>query len=281
MQSDNVLKALVFDDEAILTLIDGTAMVKEGLRLHGLEKNAAAAFAEGLLFVAFMSAGLKSEKAAVSVAMKGGKIGNISVSGNGKLAIRGYIDYAGGEFASEAIFTGEEVLSVIRDDGYGAQPFVGTCACIKGDFDANFGEYYRMSEQLTTVFGTALRFSDSGELAFAGLAAIQLLPFSSERTKSALASESDLKICATEIESLGLEKVAARRFSAKDDRIVKECAEYKCNCSREYLAGVLVTLGKKELERIIIEDGAVKVHCHYCNKDYAFYKEDVESLFSK
>ena len=56
-------------------------------------------------------------------------------------------------------------------------------------------------------------------------------------------------------------------------------AAYKCHCSKEYLAGVLVSLGKAQLEDILKTDGKIEVHCHYCNKDYRFTQEDVEKLF--
>lgn len=284
MEKGNVLKSLIFEDEAVLTLIDGTAFVREGIRLHGLKNGASTAFAESLLFAAFAGASLKSQTDAVSAAIKGGNIGNLCVSCSGELSVRGYIDYPengenGGDF--EPAFSGEETFSVIRDDGYGKQPFVGTCACVSGDFDENFKEYYRVSEQLTTVFGTALRFSDQGEIAFAGAAIVQLLPFSSEGTRRNLPSAAELKFFAAEIESAGLEKVADRRFSAKSDRMVFENAAYKCNCSREYLSGVLASLGRAELEKIVREDGEIKVHCHYCNKDYAFGMEDIRVLFEK
>ena len=38
-------------------------------------------------------------------------------------------------------------------------------------------------------------------------------------------------------------------------------------------------LGKDELYKIIEEEGSVKVHCHYCNTDYVFDKDDIDKLF--
>jgi redox-regulated HSP33 family molecular chaperone len=35
------------------------------------------------------------------------------------------------------------------------------------------------------------------------------------------------------------------------------------------------------MRQIIREDGAVRVHCHYCNTDYTFGEEDADQLFSK
>ncbi len=43
--------------------------------------------------------------------------------------------------------------------------------------------------------------------------------------------------------------------------------------------GVLVSLGKEELEDILRKDGEIRVHCHYCNTDYRFTREDVDKLF--
>ena len=71
------------------------------------------------------------------------------------------------------------------------------------------------------------------------------------------------------------------KFIAKKEDFERRFAQYKCNCSREYIGGMLVTLGRVQLEDIVRTEGAVKVHCHYCNTDYAFYGEDVRKLFEE
>ena len=58
-------------------------------------------------------------------------------------------------------------------------------------------------------------------------------------------------------------------------------AQYKCNCSREYLLGVLASLGEAQMRQIIAEDGQLKAHCHYCNTDYVFDDKDADILFHK
>ena len=55
--------------------------------------------------------------------------------------------------------------------------------------------------------------------------------------------------------------------------------EYKCNCSEQKIRGVLASVGKAELLKICEELGEVKVHCHYCNKDYIYDKERIEEIF--
>jgi molecular chaperone Hsp33 len=42
-----------------------------------------------------------------------------------------------------------------------------------------------------------------------------------------------------------------------------------------------VSLGEAQMREIIESDGAVRVHCHYCNTDYEFTEKDVDVVFPK
>ena len=77
----------------------------------------------------------------------------------------------------------------------------------------------------------------------------------------------------------GIESAALEAYT-KDETVweLREAA-YKCNCSREYLTRVLVSLGEAQMREIIHEDGSVHVHCHYCNTDYHFTEEDADRIF--
>ena len=57
--------------------------------------------------------------------------------------------------------------------------------------------------------------------------------------------------------------------------------EYKCNCSRNYIEGILAAMGEKEIRAVIAEQGKIDVHCHYCNTDYTFSPEDAEEIIRK
>ena len=47
------------------------------------------------------------------------------------------------------------------------------------------------------------------------------------------------------------------------------------------MAQVLASLGETQMREIIQQDGAVRVHCHYCNTDYAFDEKDADEIFKK
>ena len=279
----NVLRTLVFGGQVSLTLADTTEIVREGIQLHKLSAGSGYVFGKALSAMTFMSACLKENTGEISLSLKTeGECQEIAVSGNRALRIRGYIgntQMAGGiDTASEIrALQGNGSLTIIRDDGY-SRPFVGTCAFPeKGGVDEAFEEYYRISEQLPTRIKTAVRFDEDGKLVFAGVAVLQPLPFASAEALQKT-RDTDLDALLTLAQEKGARRAAD---SLSPDYTVWEerNAKYQCNCSRQYLTRVLVSLGKAQMEQIIKEDGAVRIHCHYCNTDYQFTQEDADRIF--
>ncbi len=277
----NVLRTLIFDEQVSLTLVDTTAMVKEGARLHRLSFDTMTVFGKTLSAMTFMSACLKGETGEISLSVKGdGLGGEIGVSGNKKLYLRGFIQNSTATGNERAVFGENGSLTIIRDDGY-SRPFVGSCAFGKdGGVDEAFEEYFRISEQLPTRFQTVIKKDERGELAFAGIAVLQPLPFADEKTIEKTWAY-DLNSLLERAQALGVERAAEEAFG-KNER-VWEAREgvYQCNCSREYLTRVLVSLGEAQMREIIQTDGAVRIHCHYCNTDYEFTEKDADEVFAK
>ncbi|MDE7305863.1 MAG: Hsp33 family molecular chaperone HslO, partial [Clostridia bacterium] len=82
------------------------------------------------------------------------------------------------------------------------------------------------------------------------------------------------------IEKYGADGIMKEFFSELEDKSTYlYFPEYKCNCSRKKIEGIIIPLGRDELLKIVEEEGAVKAHCHYCNTDYSFMREDIEKLF--
>ncbi|MBE7078354.1 MAG: Hsp33 family molecular chaperone HslO [Clostridiales bacterium] len=275
----NLLRTLVFDGQVSLTLADTTEIVREGIKLHKLSPSAAFVFGKALSAMTFMSACLKNEAGEISLSLQGdGLGGEIAVSGNRALRLRGYIhntDIVG----KERDCLGENgSLTIIRDDGYN-RPFVGACALPKtGGVDEAFEEYYRISEQLPTYIKTHVDLDENGDCVFAGVAVLQPLPFADEKTLEKVESFNLFSVL-EELKTLGAEETARRRFDVSKEVFESRTAVYKCNCSRRYLLRVLVSLGEEQLREIIKDEGAARIHCHYCNTDYEFNEEDADKLF--
>ena len=274
-----MLRTLVFDGQVSLTLADTSEMVKEGARLHKLSPLSTVVFGRALSAMTFASACLKETTGEISLSLKcDGAVGGVGVSGNRALRLRGYIENT--SISEESALFGNGSLTIIRDDGYN-RPFVGACALPKqGGVDEAFEEYYRISEQLPTFLKTKVEFNEKGECVFAGVAVLQPLPFASEETLEKVKNTS-LEELLEQVKNLGVEEAAASCFVSDPNVWDFRRAEYKCNCSKAYLTRVLVPLGEEELRRIVREDGAVRIHCHYCNSDYEFTDSDVDGIFKK
>ncbi|MBX6319442.1 Hsp33 family molecular chaperone HslO [Pigmentiphaga sp.] len=55
---------------------------------------------------------------------------------------------------------------------------------------------------------------------------------------------------------------------------------YRCTCSREKVADVLLRIGKAEVDDILAEQGRVQIHCDYCVKSFEFDAVDCAELFA-
>ncbi len=282
----NLLRTLIYNKEVSLTLADTTEIVAEGVRLHKLSAASGYVYGKAMSALTYMSACLKEEAGEVSFTLQcDGEIGDIGASGNRALFLRGYIgntDIRGvPTAATERLALGDNgSFTVVRDDGYN-RPFVGTCGFPKeAELDKILEEYYRISEQLPTRIKTVAEINEGGMVAFSGIIAVQPLPFASKETLKKVA-ELNLNEVLDVLKKEGVQKTAMTCFVPDEEVWEERTAIYRCNCSREYLSGVLVTLGEGQLRDIIRTEGEVRVHCHYCNTDYEFTSEDADRLFPK
>ncbi len=276
---NNVLRALVYGNEVSLTIANTTKIVQKGIELHKLSTPSAYPFGRGMSALTYMSAGLKEEVGELSISLKcDGEMDSFGASGNRALQLRGYVGNMQMQTENEGEVFGENgSLTVVRDDGYN-RPFVGTCAFPENaDFDKIIEEYYLVSEQLPTRIKTAVEMQD-GRCVFAGVIALQPLPFASEENLQKLAAL-DIVSLLEEVKDRPLVEVVKEHFDPQE--LVERTAEYQCNCSREKLVKALATLGEKEFLEILREEGVVRAHCHYCSTDYQFTEKDVQEVFPK
>lgn len=274
----NTLRTLVINGEVSLTLADTSEIVKTAAKLHHLSPASTLLLGKALSAMTFASSCLKEAKGEISLSIQcNGACGGIGISGNRALRLRGYIENT--DLKNEADAFGESgSFTIIRDDGYN-RPFVGSCALPSfGGVDEAFEEYYRISEQLPTFIKTAVELDGTGACIFAGVAVLQPLPFASEETLK-MVKEMPLSELLVQMQKDGVEQTARDYFTPDLNVWDLREATYRCNCSKEYLTRVLVPLGEKELRSIALQDGAVRIHCHYCNKDYQFTDQDIDGIF--
>jgi len=76
-------------------------------------------------------------------------------------------------------------------------------------------------------------------------------------------------------------EILRRLFNQEELRVFEpEPVSFRCSCSRDRVARVLIALGPKELRSVLRAKRFVSVRCDFCNHRYAFDPVDVEQLFA-
>lgn len=276
-------KTLVWGNEVSLAVLDTTALVQEAVLRHGLTPVAAAALGRTLTATAYLCSWLKEEESTISVTVDGGGAGGkISVSGEGNLCLRGNIanpfvqlpPRADGKLDVGSCVGRNGTLTVVRDDGEGI-PFIGSCPLVSGEIAEDFSSYFLTSEQRPTAIALGVRVGS--EVLGAGGVFLQPLPGASEESVSRAEKEiGRFSRVSSLIEEMGAEGIM-RSFGVREweEREVV----FRCRCSRERAERALLSLGKRDAESLLETEGVITVHCHDCNTDYRFGKEDTERIF--
>lgn len=282
-----MLKALIFGGDISVSVLETTDMVNESIKIHKLSPVAAAAFGRTMTACTFMASGLKNKEDRLYVNVKGDGVGGrITVCGNGELYMRGSVVNGGAELPLKANgkldvsgFVGTKGrITVVKSMGL-KEPYSGSSALVSGEIAEDFTAYYAYSEQQPTAMALGVLIGKDKTCIGAGGVIVQAMP--NAREESVIAAEKAVKSLtdvSAKIRALGAEKLMQELFN--DVEYTEFHPVYKCLCDREYVKGILVSLGKKELCDIIAKEKEIKVNCEFCGKEYVFGAEDVDKMFS-
>lgn len=174
-------------------------------------------------------------------------------------------------------------LTVVKDMGL-KEPYIGQIPLVSGNIAEEITAYYSVSEQLPTVCALGILFDGSGGVSAAGGYMVQIVPPISEKSVGTL--EDDLKkmnsVQQMLEQRLDPSDIALSALSGLGGEILDSWnAAYHCDCSRERTEGVLISLGREELEKLAREQQETEVCCHFCNKKYRFTADEMLKLLKE
>ena len=282
------LRALLFDGQISLTVMDTTDIVQQAIDYHKLSPLSAAALGRALTACTFMALNLKNEGDKLSVTVKGGGVGgSIVVCGNSALEMRGYIDEPravlplkpNGKLDVAGCVGTNGRITVVRDMGL-KEPYSGSCPLVSGELAEDFAAYYTYSEQQPTAMALGVKIGVDYRCVGAGGVVMQVMPGCEEKNISA-AEEliSKFSNVSGMIENIGLDGIVNKYFGGVE--FEEYLPKYKCICSREYIERVLLSMGEAELRDEIREKGKIEVQCHFCNGKYVFRGDDIDKLLGE
>lgn len=283
---DRVLKALIYNNEISLTILDTTAIVNRAIEYHGLTPLAAAALGRTMTAATFMSTNLKNKGDTLSVTIKGdGPAGTIVVCGDHDLHMRGYIDNPsvmlplkpnGKLDVGGAVGKGR--LTVCMNLGL-KEPYTGSSNLVSGEIAEDFAAYFAYSEQQPTGIALGVKIGTDLKCVGAGGLVVQPMPGASDESVTR-AEEliGNFQNISSMIENFGVDGIIDRFFDGVF--FFEYNPTYKCNCSKEYVDHILLTLGEAELRDTVEKEGKIEVCCQFCPNKYTYYKEDVDKLIA-
>lgn len=263
--------------------------VEEAKTRHGTSPVITAALGRLICGGAMMGAMMKGEKDLMTLQIQcSGPVGGMTVTSDALGHVKGYAQNpvvhlpaspAGKLDVGKALDLG--VLTVIRDIGL-KEPYSGQVQLVSGEIAEDLAYYFAVSEQTPSSVALGVLMNRDNTVAQAGGYILQLLPDTDEEIISTLEKRLADVWPVTKFLSEGytpeeiLEEILEDLHPHFDEERLP--VAFSCNCSKERLKRALISLGRRELDKIIEDREPITMHCHFCNTDYTFSTKELEEL---
>lgn len=282
-----------------------TTMVEDARKIHMTTPLATAALGRALTGAGLMGLQLKNKKDKLTIQFKGdGPAVEILVTATGGGSVKGYISNPDVDLPLKENgkldvggAVGAGTLTVIKDLGL-KEPYVGKIDLVSGEIGEDLTAYFYLSEQQPASVALGVRINTDYTTLAAGGMIIHMLPDAKPESvdllEKILAEMSPISTLIEEVtrqsagktEEAVIDSLLSRIFGTLPDEFALERLEYRdlkwdCDCSMERLEQIVISLGSKDLQEIIEEDGKAELVCQFCGTKYQFGKEHLERLLEE
>ena len=288
MLNDGLYHISLMGGQARAILIESTNLVQRARDIHHLSRIATAALGRTLTMAAIMGSMLKSDTDSVTAQINGGgPIGTVLAVTHGDCSVKGYVGNPDvdlprvGKKLPVGPAVGKDGKLTVISDLHLKEPYVGQVNLVSGEIAEDFAMYFTASEQTPSLVSLGVLVSDEKVEAAGGLL-IQLMPGASEAAIASIENSAGMfmDISATMREYHLKDSVQQLLLHLEPEVLEERAPVYRCDCSRERIERMLVTLGKDELADMIDTQHGAKVDCHFCNRRYEFSEEDLKILLA-
>lgn len=288
---DYIIRAVTADGSLRAFAADTTFLVNKAHQMHKTYPIASAALGRLLTAASMMGTMLKSKGDTITLQLTGnGPIGRVMAVSDFEGNVKGYADNPlvdlpnndAGKLNVGGAVGKDGYLTVIRDFGL-KEPYIGRVPLVSGEIGDDLTSYFAVSEQTPSTVGVGVLVDVDLSVKCSGGFIVQVMPEAVDADIDKLEENlSKIKSVTKMMEDGSTpEDMLKALLNGFDYEITeKRSVEYRCDCSRERVERAIISLGKKEIKKIIDEDGQAELTCHFCDSVYNFDKEELTSLLN-
>ena len=285
---DYIVRATAANAQIRAFAVTSRELVEYARSAHDLSPVVTAALGRLMTGGVMMGSMLKGEKDILTLQINGsGPVHGLTVTADSKGNVKGYADNSQAMMPPNSVgkldvggVIGLGVLTVIKDMGL-KEPYSSTTELKTGEIADDLTYYFAASEQVPSSVGLGVLMEKNNTVKQAGGFIIQLMPFTQEEVIEKLEQKlAAIPPVTTMLEEGNTPEQILEIILGDMGLEITDTmpTQFRCNCSKERVEKVLISLGKKELQSLIEEGKDVELNCHFCNTNYSFTIEELKKI---
>ncbi|MCX8720555.1 MULTISPECIES: Hsp33 family molecular chaperone HslO [unclassified Lactobacillus] len=287
--SDYLIKAIDKTKNLRLLTINAKNLVQEAQTRHDTWSASSAVLGRTLVAGVLLAGAELTDQEELTVRLLGnGPVGPTIVTAKSDLTVKGYVKNPhialppkddGHIDVKKAV--GEGWLEVTKDLGL-KEPYTGQVPIVSGEIAEDVAYYLTKSEQIPSAVGLSVFVNPNNSIGAAGGFMLQALPGASdslidhtiERINNLPALSSSF------LDGMTPEELAKLILGDDCKILAKDDVAFKCDCSKEKYAQILVTLKTSQLQEMIAKDHGAELTCNFCGNKYNYTEEELKAILA-